>query len=113
MSEFLCTACGKSFTQKLSLQKHFYAVHKVNSFTCKECGKVLKTKNQMDNHLHSHEKCFALAVTKKFPNHLKKAKRSLVSFNSTRAGFSPARDLTLRRKSSPHPPNSLLVQFYK
>ena len=48
MSEFLCTACGKSFTQKLSLQKHFYAVHKVNSFTCKECGKVLKTKNPMD-----------------------------------------------------------------
>ena len=67
MSEFLCTACGKSFTQKLSLQKHFYALHKVNSFTCKECGKVLKTKNQMDNHIHSHEKMFCIDCNKEIP----------------------------------------------
>ena len=75
MSEFLCTACGKSFTQKLSLQKHFYAVHKVNSFTCKKCGKVLKTKNQMDNHLHSHEKMFCIGCNKEIPKSLEESKK--------------------------------------
>ena len=27
MVGFLCTACGKSFTQKVALRKHFYAIH--------------------------------------------------------------------------------------
>ena len=64
MVEFLCTACGNSFTQKVCLQIYFYPIHKEDKFTCKECGKMLRTKNQMDNHLHSMKKFLALAVTK-------------------------------------------------
>ena len=68
-----------------------------------------ETNGEFVETLHSslriHEESHGFKVVRKMgtPSHLQKAKRSLVSFNSTRAGFSPARDLTLRRKSSPHP----------
>ena len=43
--------------------------------------------------------------------HLKKSKKSLITFNSKRAGFSPASDLTLRKTPSPYPSySSPLVQ---
>ena len=61
MAEFLCTAGGNSFAQKVSLQKHFYANHKEDTFTCKECGKVLRT---ISNHLHSHEKISCIGCHK-------------------------------------------------
>ena len=62
----LCTACGKSFTQKVALRKHFYAIHKEDTCVCKECGKVLKSKSKLTNHLHSHEK-ITCSSCNKFP----------------------------------------------
>ena len=56
MAEFLCTSCGKTFSRKVALQKHVYAIHKQENCICKECGKLLKSKKQLLNHLDSHEK---------------------------------------------------------
>ena len=75
-----------------------------------------ETNGEFVETLHSslriHEESHGFKVVKKLgtPTHLKKAKRSLMSLKSTKAGFSPARDLTLRRQSSPHPPSSPLFQ---
>ena len=79
---------------------------------CITCGKNFKTKVQLTNGefvetLHStlriHEENHGYKTVRKLgtKSHLKKAHDSLVSFNSLKAGFSPARDLVLR-KSSPH-----------
>ena len=62
MVEFLCTACGKSFTQKVALSKHFYAVHKEDTCVCQECEKVLKSKSKFTNHLILMEKLPAVAA---------------------------------------------------
>ena len=67
MVGFLCTACGKSFTQKVALRKHFYAIHKEDTCVCKECGKVLKSKSKLTNHLHSHEKITCSVCNKLIP----------------------------------------------
>ena len=56
MADFLCTSCGKTFSRKAALQKHFSDVHKQENCECKECGKILRSKKQLANHLFSHEK---------------------------------------------------------
>ena len=55
--------------------------------------------------LHIHEEKHGFKIVRKLgtATHFKKSKNFLVSFNSKRAGFSPAWDLTLRKKSSPRP----------
>ena len=63
--------------------------------------------------LHIHEENHGYKSVRKLGSqtHLKKAKSSLTTFNSKRAGFSPGRDLNSRKKSSPHPSSiSPLVQ---
>ena len=62
----------------------------------------------LHNSLRIHEENHGFKVVRKLGSatHLRKAKQSLVMFNSKRAGFSPPKDLTLRRKSSPHPNSS-------
>ena len=50
--------------------------------------------------LRVHEESHGFKIVRKLgtATHLRRAKQSLVTFNSKRAGFSPPRDLTLREK---------------
>ena len=64
MGEFLCTSCGKTFSRKASLHKHFSAIHKQETCTCKECGKVLRSKKQLVNHPDSHIKISCIGCNK-------------------------------------------------
>ena len=75
-------------------------------------GKTMQdTNGEYVETLHSslrvHEETHGYKVKRKMgtPIHLNKAKKSITSFNSVRAGFSPAHELTLRRKL--HSPSSI------
>jgi hypothetical protein len=94
---FTCYHCVKTFNRK-----YFALTNKTMRETNGEFVETLHISLRIHEESHGYKLVRKLGT----PNHLKKAKRSLVSFNSTRAGFSPARDLTLRRKSSPRPPSS-------
>ena len=39
MADFLCTSCGKTFSRKAALQKHFSDVHKQENCECKDVEK--------------------------------------------------------------------------
>ena len=112
--DYLYDNFGLNETMKVHVIKdHFSQYFELTNKTMRDTnGEFVET---LHSSLRIHEESHGYKVVRKLgtPNHLKKAKRSLVSFNSTRAGFSPARDLTLRRKSSPRPPSNPLVQFSK
>ena len=107
--DYLYDNFGLNMTMKVHvIVHHFSQYFALTNKTMRETnGEFVET---LHSSLRIHEESHGYKVVRKLgtPNHLKKAKRSLVSFNSTRAGFSPARDLTLRRKSSPRPPSSPL-----
>ena len=67
MADFLCTSCGKTFSQKAALQKHFSDVHKQENCECKECGKILRSKKQLANHMVSHQKVTCIGCEKSIP----------------------------------------------
>ena len=95
---------GLNMTMKVHvILHHFSQYFALTNTTMRETnGEFVET---LHSSLRIHEESHGFKVIRKLgtPSHLQKAKRSLVPFNSTRAGFLPAKDLTLRRKSSPHP----------
>ena len=82
---------------------HFTQYFELTNSTMKDTnGEFVET---LHSSLRIHEEKHGFKIVRKLgtTTHLKKSKSSLVSFNSKRAGFSPAWDLTLRKKSSPRP----------
>ena len=82
---------------------HFSQYFDITNSTMRDTnGEFVET---LHSSLRIHEENHGYKVVRKLGTqvHLKKAKNSLTSFNSKRAGFSPAHDLTLRKKSSPRP----------
>ena len=82
---------------------HFTQYFELTNSTMKDTnGEFVET---LHSSLRIHEEKHGFKIVRKLgtATHLKKSKNSLVSFNSKRAGFSPAWDLTLRKKSSPRP----------
>ena len=80
---------------------HFSQYFDITNSTMRDTnGEFVET---LHSSLHIHEENHGYKVVRKLGTqvHLKKAKNSLTSFNSKRAGFSPAHDLTLRKNSRP------------
>ena len=89
---------------------HFKTYFEMTNTTMRDTnGEFVDT---LHSSLRIHEENHGFKVVRKLGSatHLRKAKQSLVMFNSKRAGFSPPKDLTLRRKSSPRPNSSPNLQ---
>ena len=90
---------------------HFSQYFDMTNTTMRDTnGEFVET---LHSSLHIHEENHGYKVVRKLGSqtHLKKSKKSLITFNSKRARFSPASDLTLRKTPSPYPSySSPLVQ---
>ena len=91
---------------------HFQTYFDLTNTTMRDTnGEFVET---FHSSLRIHEENHGFKIVRKLGTapHFRKAKQSLVMFNSKRAGFSPPKDLTLRKKSSPRPNNSPNPQYF-
>ena len=93
-----------NMTLKVHVILHYFSQYfELTNSTMRDTnGEFVET---LHSSLHIDETNHGNKVVRKLGTqvHLKKAKNSLTSFNSKRAGISPAYDLTLRKKSCPRP----------
>ncbi|XP_066443880.1 zinc finger protein 271-like isoform X3 [Eleutherodactylus coqui] len=84
---FLCTECGKGFTQKAYLVKHQKIHTGEKPFSCSECGKRFMLKDHLERHqrIHTGEKPFSCSECGKCFTQ----KKSLVEHHKTHTGEKP------------------------
>ena len=136
----LCTLCGKEYPTEKHLQIHIantdcnnedeqvkrkcstceqeilgnrkYLNHLATheTISCKHC-KIEIPKNSRTSHTCKKEKPKAKIVGKKgTPQPLIQSKRTLTGYNSRRAGFSPAYEMTIHNKASGHSKSTPLMK---
>ena len=103
----LCTICGKEYQSHEKLQKHLSNTHedqaKRKFSTCDTNGEFVET---VHSSLRRYEETHGTKIVRKkgTPQHLIQSQRTLTGYNSRRAGFSPAYEMTIRKKNSPQSP---------
>ena len=55
MTTFLCSECGKSFTEKATLSVHQSRAHDKTSYSCDECDTDVIGKVALNNHKRRHK----------------------------------------------------------
>ena len=120
----LCTLCGKEYPTEKHLQIHI-ANTDCNSEDqqvkrkCSTCEQEILGNRKYLNHLATHEtiscKHCKIEIPKNSrtnhkgkkgtPQHLLQSKRTLTGYNSRRAGFSPAYEMTILKKMTTIPIN--------
>ena len=78
-------------------KKYFNHLATHETMTCNLCKTVIK-KGSRGSH-----KCNVVR-SRGTPQHVTQSKKALASYNSGRAGYSPASEMTIRRPSHPTPP---------
>ena len=101
--DYLYENFGLSMALKVHIILHHYATY------FETMGKTFKDTNgefveSLHNSLRRHEEIHKFKVVNKLGSagHIKKSLGSISTFNTMKAGFIPATEFTIRRKSSPH-----------
>lgn len=49
--QHMCPECGKYFKEIGNMRRHFYGIHKGETFTCAQCGKIFNDINNLGRHI--------------------------------------------------------------
>ena len=65
MTTFLCSECGKSFTEKATLSVHQSRAHDKTSYSCDECDTDVIGKVALNHHKRRHKTPVVINLQKK------------------------------------------------
>ena len=89
----LCTLCGKEYPSEKHLQNH------IANTDCSNEDQQVKRKCSTSEIDRIYEETHGTKIVRKkgTPQHLIQSVRTLTGYNSRRAGYSPAHEMTIRK----------------